>query len=366
MTDFLALAKPGIIGLSPYQPGKPIEELERELGIADAVKLAANENPLGPSPAVTRELAGKLQELARYPDGSAWLLKDRLHRKFGLDPQRITVGNGSNDVLELVARVFLGSGMEAMVSEHSFVVYPLVTKALGAELKVIPARNYGQDLAATAKAITGKTRIVFIANPNNPTGTWVTQEDLLHFMSQVPPDVLVVLDEAYAEYVQEKDYPRGLDLMSQHDNLIVTRTFSKAYGLAGLRIGYSASHPDIADLMNRVRQPFNVNSLSLAAALIALDDDAHLQESIRVNNEGMKLLIEACGQMGLDYIPSAGNFLSIDLDRDATPVYEALLHKGVIVRPVGIYGLPNHLRVTIGTRKEMTRFVDALQAVLHV
>ncbi len=364
MTDFFRLAQPGITELLPYQPGKPVEELERELGISDIVKLASNENPLGPSRKVTEGIAAELAELARYPDGSAYRLKNKLHEKLGIDPSRVTVGNGSNDVLELVARVFLGPGLESIVSEHSFVVYPLATKSLGADLTVIPARNFGQDLEATAEAISDKTRVVFIANPNNPTGTWIDRSTLTRFLDQVPAETLVVLDEAYAEYVQEPDYPNGLELIEQYDNLIVTRTFSKAYGLAGLRIGYSVSHPDIADLMNRVRQPFNVNLMSLAAALIALDDEDYLRKSVQVNTEGMKQLIDACGQMGLDYIASVGNFLTIDFGRDAMPIYNALLHEGVIVRPIGVYGMPNHLRVTVGLPEENARFIDALQKVL--
>ena len=364
MVDFLKLAQPGITELSPYQPGKPVEELERELGIADIIKLASNENPLGPSPVVTASIAGQLAELARYPDGSAYQLKDKLQARFGIVPAMVTVGNGSNDVLELVARVFLGPGLESIVSEHSFVVYPLVTKSLGAKLTVIPAIDFGQDLEATLAAISDQTRIVFIANPNNPTGTWVNKQSLLSFLDAVPEEVLVVLDEAYAEYVSEPDYPNGLELVGNYPNLIVTRTFSKAYGLAGLRIGYAVSHPDIADLMNRVRQPFNVNAMSLAAALVALDDEAHLQESIRINNEGMKMLTDACDQLGLGYIPSVGNFLTIDCGRDAMPVYEGLLRAGVIVRPIGVYGMPNHLRVTIGLPEENMRFIDSLREAL--
>lgn len=364
MTDFFKLAQPGITELSPYQPGKPVEELERELGISDIVKLASNENPLGPSHTVTAGIADQLTELARYPDGSAYLLKNKLHEKLGVDPSRVTIGNGSNDVLELVARVFLGPGLEAIVSEHSFVVYPLATKSLGAELTVIPAKDFGQDLVATAAAIHEETRVVFIANPNNPTGTWIDQDTLTAFLDRVPSDTLVVLDEAYSEYVVEPEYPNGLELVYDYDNLIVTRTFSKAYGLAGLRIGYSVSHPDIADLMNRVRQPFNVNLMSLAAALIALDDDEYLNRSVRLNSEGMKQLIDACSQMGLDFIPSVGNFLTIDFGRDAMPIYDALLHEGVIVRPIGVYGLPNHLRVTVGLPEENARFIDALRKVL--
>ena len=364
MVDFLKLAQPGITELSPYQPGKPIEELERELGIVDIIKLASNENPLGPSRVVIESITGQLAELARYPDGSAYQLKDKLQAKLGIDSAMVTVGNGSNDVLELVARVFLGPGLESIVSEHSFVVYPLVTKSLGAELIVIPAIDFGQDLNATRAAISDRTRVIFIANPNNPTGTWVDKQSLLSFLDGVPEEVLVVLDEAYAEYVAEPDYPNGLELVDDYPNLIVTRTFSKAYGLAGLRMGYSVSHPDIADLMNRVRQPFNVNAMSLAAALVALDDEAYLKESVRVNNEGMKMLTDACDQFGLGYIPSVGNFLTIDFGCDAMPIYDGLLQEGVIVRPIGVYGLPNHLRVTVGLPLENKRFIDSLKKLL--
>ncbi|MDA0978770.1 MAG: histidinol-phosphate transaminase [Proteobacteria bacterium] len=364
MTDFFELAQPGITELSPYQPGKPIEELERELGISDIIKLASNENPLGPSPLVTRRLAEEMDELARYPDGSAYLLKHKLQEKLGIDPQRLTIGNGSNDVLELLARVFLSPGAASVVSEHSFVVYPLVTRALGADLVTVPAKNYGQDLEATLAAITPKTRLVFIANPNNPTGTWVGRAELVAFLEQVPASVIVVLDEAYFEYVEEPDYPNGLSLIDQYDNLVVTRTFSKAYGLAGLRIGYAVSHPQIADLMNRVRQPFNVNAMSLAAALVALDDDEYLQRAIALNTQGMKFLTEALDQMGIGYIPSVGNFVTIDFGRDAMPIYQALLREGVIVRPIGVYNMPNHLRVTVGTPGENARFIDSLQKVL--
>jgi histidinol-phosphate aminotransferase len=364
MVDFLKLAQPGITELSPYQPGKPIEELERELGIVDIIKLASNENPLGPSRVVIESITGQLAELARYPDGSAYQLKNKLQAKLGIDPAMVTLGNGSNDVLELVARVFLGPGLESIVSEHSFVVYPLVTKSLGAELIVIPAIDFGQDLNATRAAISDRTRVIFIANPNNPTGTWVDKQSLLSFLDAVPEEVLVVLDEAYAEYVAEPDYPNGLELVDDYSNLIVTRTFSKAYGLAGLRMGYSVSHPDIADLMNRVRQPFNVNAMSLAAALVALDDEAYLKESVRVNNEGMKMLTDACDQLGLGYIPSVGNFLTIDFGCDAMPIYDGLLQEGVIVRPIGVYGLPNHLRVTVGLPLENKRFIDSLKKLL--
>ncbi len=365
MTRYYDLASPGVRELQPYQPGKPVEELERELGLTDVIKLASNENPLGAGPGVIDALHSVLPELSRYPDGSAWVLKNRLSEFLGVTPEQLTIGNGSNDVLELLARVYLSPDHEAIVSQHSFVVYPLVTRALGAKLTVVPARDYAQDLDATLAAISERTRIIFIANPNNPTGTWVNRTDLTGFLDQVPDDVLVVLDEAYFEYVREPEYPDGIDLNSRFENVVVTRTFSKAYGLAALRIGYAVSHPDIADLMNRIRQPFNVNSMSMVAALAALDEQEHVDRSVELNSRGMEFLKAGCERLGLSWIPSVANFLAIDMGRDAMPVYEALLARGVIVRPVGIYEMPNHLRVTVGTMEENSRFISALEKVLR-
>ncbi len=362
--DFYSLASSGIQELQPYQPGKPVDELERELGLTDVVKLASNENPLGPSESVVDGLAKVMQELARYPDGSAYRLKEKLASRLGVGSDCVTIGNGSNDVLELLVRVFLRPGNEAIVSQHSFVVYPLATRAIGADLRVVPAKNYNQDLEATLNCVTNKTRMVFIANPNNPTGTWIDKVSLEDFVSQLSQDVLVVLDEAYFDYVTEPDYPDGIEFFKRYPNLVVTRTFSKAYGLAALRIGYSVSHPDIADLMNRVRQPFNVNAMSLEAAEIALDDQAHVQRSVEVNRQGISVLTRACDDMGLNYIPSVGNFLCIDFGQDAMPIYEVLLSQGVIVRPIGVYEMPNHLRVTIGTPDENERFIESLKRVL--
>jgi histidinol-phosphate aminotransferase len=362
--DFMALASAGIVELQPYQPGKPIEELQRELGLTDVIKLASNENPLGPSPDVVESLAAVMPELGRYPDGSAWRLKNRLSEFLGVSADMLTIGNGSNDVLELLARVFLNETNESVVSQHSFVVYPLVTRAIGAGLIKVPARNYGQDLEATLAAITPRTRMVFIANPNNPTGTWVRRGELVRFLDQVRDDVIVVLDEAYFEYVEEKDYPDGVSLLGRYPNLVVTRTFSKAYGLAALRVGYAVSQPQIADLLNRIRQPFNVNAMSLLAAEVALDDQSHVDRGVAGNRAGLRFLTAACERMGLPFIPSVGNFLTIDFGRNATPIYQALLKEGVIVRPIGVYEMPNHLRVTVGLAPENQRFTDSLTRVL--
>ncbi|HBT56956.1 MAG: histidinol-phosphate transaminase [Pseudomonadales bacterium] len=364
--DFLNLARPGVQKLSPYVPGKPVEELAREFGLRpqDIVKLASNENPLGPSPAVREAIAAALPELTRYPDGNGFALKQALAAKSGVNTAGITLGNGSNDILELVARAFVGPEHEVVFSDHAFAVYPIVTQAVGARAVSVPAKDWGHDLDAMAAAITPSTRVVFIANPNNPTGTWIERDALEAFLDRVPENVIVVLDEAYTEYVETDDVPNGVDYLGRYSNLLVSRTFSKAYGLAALRVGYGLSHPAIADALNRVRQPFNVNSLALAAALAALEDEAYLIESRRINRIGMQQLEEGCAALGLSWIPSRGNFLAIDLGREAAPVFQGLLREGVIVRPVANYGMPNYLRVTIGLPVENQRFLDALKQVL--
>jgi histidinol-phosphate aminotransferase len=362
--DVAALATPGVRGLQPYQPGKPIEELEREYGIRDIIKLASNENPLGASPLALDAARAALADVYRYPDGNGFVLKSRLARRHGVEAAQITLGNGSNDVLECVARAFVTSADEVVFSEHAFAVYPIVTRAVGADAVVTKARAWGHDLDAMRAAITPRTRLVFVANPNNPTGTWLRASELEDFIRGLPEHVLVVVDEAYFEYVRECDYPDASTWVGRYANLIVTRTFSKAYGLAGLRVGYGISSAAVADMLNRVRQPFNVNSVALAAAAAALDDTAHLTRSIDANTAGLKLLGDGCRRLGLDYIPSVGNFLCVDLGRAAAPAYVALLRQGVIVRPVANYGMPNHLRITVGTAQENERFLKALaQAV---
>ncbi len=364
--DFLALALPGVQKLSPYVPGKPVEELAREFGLRaeDIVKLASNENPLGPSPLAVEAIKASLPELTRYPDGNGFALKQALSRVFSLQPEQLTLGNGSNDILELVTRAFVSPEHEVVFSEHAFAVYPIVTQAVGAKAVVVPARDWGHDLEAMAAAITPATRLVFIANPNNPTGTWLGKPELEAFLAKVPERVIVVLDEAYTEYVEDADFPRGFDYLTQYPNLLVSRTFSKAYGLAALRVGYAASHPRVADALNRVRQPFNVNSLALAAALASLGDQAYLEASRAINREGMLQLEHGFRELGLSWIPSRGNFVAVDLGCEAAPVFQALLREGVIVRPVANYGMPNHLRVTVGLGMENQRFLEALTKVL--
>ena len=348
-----------IAGLSPYQPGKPLEELARELGISDAIKLASNENPRGPGARVRDAIDGEIDSLSRYPDGSGFRLKAKLAERLGVGENQITLGNGSNDVLDLAGRVAISPGTKGIVDAHGFVVYPLAIVAANGVMVRIPSVDWRHDLDAFADAIDDRTRIVFIANPNNPTGTWVTADEMESFLQRVPPRVWVVLDEAYAEYVTRDDYPDGIALLRRYPNLIVTRTFSKIHGLAALRIGYSVSSPEFADLLNRIRQPFNANSLALAAAEAALEDLEYVEESRRLNNEGMAQLEKGLERLNIQWIPSIGNFLTFSV-ADASAVYDSLLRRGVIVRPVASYDMPNHLRVTVGLPAENERFLEAL------
>jgi histidinol-phosphate aminotransferase len=358
------MALAGVQQLVPYVPGKPVEELQRELGLSHIVKLASNENPLGTSSKVAEAIAATLPELTRYPDGSGFSLKSALAAKQGVAVEQITLGNGSSEILELVMRTFVSPEHEVVFSQHAFALYPILTQAVGATAKVVPAQNYGHDLLAMLAAVSDKTRVVFIANPNNPTGTLLAQDAVEAFVAALPSHVLCVLDEAYYEFVDPALRTESLDWPLRYPNLIVTRTFSKAYGLAGLRIGYGVSSIDVADLLNRVRQPFNSNMLALAAAEAALADVDYLAESVAVNNAGMVQLTEAFQALNLAWIPSSGNFVSVDVKQAAGPLYQALLGKGVIVRPVANYEMPNHLRVSIGTQAENQTFIAALQEVL--
>ncbi|HKU47445.1 MAG TPA: histidinol-phosphate transaminase, partial [Burkholderiales bacterium] len=352
--------------IAPYQPGKPISELAREMGLEERsiVKLASNENPRGIGPRTRAAIEAAIGELARYPDGNGFELKQALSKRYGVDMGSIVLGNGSNDVLELVALAFLGPGRAAVFSQHCFAVYPLATQARGARSIVVPAKNYAHDLEAMARAVDDETYVAWIANPNNPTGTFARHDEIEAFLKRVPERVLVVLDEAYNEYLTPDLRSDTVKLVKRHPNLVVTRTFSKAYGLAGLRVGYALAHASVADVMNRVRQPFNVNSLALAAATAALDDMEFVARSYAENLQGLRQLEEGSRKLGLDYIPSHGNFITIRVGK-AAEVYKKLLRRGVIVRPVGGgYGLPEHLRVTVGTAQENERFLSALSASL--
>jgi histidinol-phosphate aminotransferase len=367
LMDLCELSPSYVRSIAPYQPGKPISELARELGLKEEgiVKLASNENPLGIGPRTRSAIDAAMSDVARYPDGNGYNLKLALSRRYGVDMTSIVLGNGSNDVLELVAHAFLGPGRAAVLSQHAFAVYPLATQARGARSIVVPAKDYGHDLDAMAKAIDEETYVAWIANPNNPTGTLARGDELEAFLRRVPERVLVVLDEAYNEYLAHDLRTDSVKWLKRHPNLILSRTFSKAYGLAGLRVGYGLAHPSVADVMNRVRQPFNVNSIALAAAEAALDDMEFVARSYAENLQGMKQIEEGARRLDLQFIPSHGNFITVRVGK-AAEIFKRLLRRGVIVRPVaGGYGLPEHLRVTIGTAAENEKFLAALTASLR-
>lgn len=364
--SFVAKLAPEYIkAIAPYQGGKPISELAREMGlqVESIVKLASNENPLGISPKADYAIQEAVLDIARYPDGNSFALRDAVSQKFSIAPNQLVFGNGSNDILELAARAFLTAGCETIYSQHAFAVYQLVTQATGATGVVVPAKDYGHDLPAMLAAITPKTRIIFIANPNNPTGTLLDKAELLTFLKQVPKTVLIVLDEAYDEYLSAANKSEAITWLSEFDNLIISRTFSKAYGLAGLRVGFGLCHADIADLMNRVRQPFNVNSIAQAAAVASLADDDFVERSYALNQAGMAQLTQSFDKLGLEYIPSFANFVSFAV-KNAAQVNQKLLQNGVIVRPIANYEMPDYLRVSIGLFSENARFLEVLEQIL--
>ena len=350
-----------IRAISPYIPGKPVSELAREFGLdeKDIIKLASNENPLGPSPKALAAIARAAAELTRYPDGAGFELKAALARRNNVDPRQIVLGNGSNEILELAAHTFLRPGTSAIYSRHSFAVYPLATQAFGATGIEVPAIEFGHDLDAMRAAIRDDTRIVWVANPNNPTGTWLPSERVKAFIAAVPRHVLVVLDEAYNEYLAPEQQANTAAWVSEFPNLVLSRTFSKAYGLAALRIGYGLMDASVAAMLERVRQPFNVNALAQAAAIAALDDAHYVRDSCEKNRAGMAQLEQGFARLGLEFIPSHANFICVKVG-DAARINLALMKRGIIVRPVANYSMPEHLRVTIGTTAENTRFLGAL------
>ena len=354
---------PYIRAISPYQPGKPVTALAREMNIPveRIVKLASNENPLGMSPKARQAVEAAISGIQRYPD--QFDLIKALAERCGVATEQVVLGNGSNDVLDLVARTFLAPGRSAVFAQHAFAVYPLATLSVGAVLIVVPARNYGHDLAAMAAAIRPDTRVVWIANPNNPTGNFLPYAEVRAFLETLPKDVVVVLDEAYNEYLPPAERADAAAWIAEFPNLVVTRTFSKIYGLAGLRVGYALAAPEVADLLNRVRQPFNVNNLALAAAIAALDDHLFVADSYELNRRGMEQIVAGLKRLGLEHIPSHGNFVTFRAG-DGAGINQRLLRQGVIVRPIGGYGMPEWLRVTIGTEAEIFRFLEALEKAL--
>lgn len=361
-----ALAPEHVRKIARYLPGKPIAQLARELGLEERtiIKLASNENPRGPSPAVRAAIRAATDELCRYPDGDGFSLKAALSARYGIAPEQLVLGNGSNDILELVTQAFLLPGQRTVYSRHAFAVYALATQARGGiGFEVAAQADLGHDLPAMRRAITADTRVVFIANPNNPTGTWLPPPAITAFLESVPADVLVVLDEAYNEYLAPEQHAPTSAWVARYPNLIVSRTFSKAYGLAALRVGYGIMHPGIADMLNRVRQPFNVNALGQAAAVAALADGDYVDQSRTLNRQGMHQLEEGLRALGLAWVPSHANFVLVRVG-DGAGVYQRLLSQGVIVRPVTNYGLPEYLRITIGLPEENARFLSALAAAL--
>jgi len=362
--DLKKLVNKGIDGLSPYEPGKPIEDLERELGIKNAVKLASNENPVGPSPKIVESIEKIVKETHRYPDGNATRLKAKISRKFNILENQVTVGNGSNDIIEFVARSFLGPNDSAVYSEHAFAVYPLVVRAVGAMGIEVPAKNFSHDLEAMLDSIEENTKLIFIANPNNPTGSFIEQSELLNFLEKVPEEIIVLLDQAYFDYSSFETSDLEFDVLERFPNLVISRSFSKAYGLAGFRVGYSVSSIEIADYLNRVRQPFNANSLALYAAEIALDDDQFIKKCLELNFEQKQILFNGLQASGFECLPSRANFISFDCGEDSNDAFNKLLLEGVIVRSLRVYKMPNFLRVSVGLPEENLTFLEKIKSTL--
>ena len=349
--------------LVPYVPGKPIEEVEREFGIANSIKLASNENPLGPSPKALAAIRERLAELHLYPDGDCFYLKNSLAKKLGVAPEQLIFGNGSNELIELAVRTFMRPGDEAVMARQAFIVYPLVVQAAGGVGKVVPLREFTHDLKAICEAVTAKTRIILLANPNNPTGTIYRRREWESFLDRVSDEVLIVADEAYFEYVDDPDYPDSLSYHRSGKTILTCRTFSKLYGLAGLRIGYAVASKAVVALMQRVRQPFNVNAPAQWAALAAVEDRDHVRRTLDLNRQGMEYLKKEFGRLGLEQVPSRANFILVRVG-NGQQVYQQLLVQGVIVRPMAVYEFPEYIRVTIGTMEENRRFIEALGTVI--
>jgi len=360
---FEKLVSQNVRDLIPYEPGKPVEDLQREYGLRKAVKLASNENPLGPSPLAVKAIRKKSSDVQWYPDGDCHYLKKSISEWLMVKKEQIIVGNGSNEIIELIIRTFLQPGEKVVVSEYAFIVYELITRAAMGKVISVPSKQRGHDLAAMAKLVDKKTKIIFIANPNNPTGTYAKKEEVGKLLKSVPENVLVVMDEAYFEYVEEGDYPDSLQFISRYPNLIVLRTFSKIFGLSGLRVGYGIACKEIVEIINRIRQPFNVNSIGQVAAVAAIQDEQHIRKSIELNRDGKEFLYQRFSRLGLEVIPSAGNFLLIRVGK-GREIFKKLLQKGVIVRPLDPYGLPKYIRATVSTMGENRKFLRSLEQVL--
>ncbi len=360
---FGSLVPPYIQSLHPYEPGKPLEEVERELGIRNCIKMASNENPLGPSPKAKKAIAAAIKKVHYYPEGDAFYLRKRMVKALGVYSEELIFGNGSNELIELLIRCFVRAGDNIVVSKHAFVVYKLITQGAGGETREAAATaQYGHDLDAMARLVNGKTKLVFVANPNNPTGTYNTEKELCRFLDNVS-HIPVVMDEAYYEYATAKDYPHTVNLRKKYPNIVILRTFSKVYGLAGVRIGYGIADAELVQYLNRLRQPFNTSLVAQAAALAAVDDKAHVTKSRKLNGAGLKFLYMELKKRKIPYLPSQANFILVK-SGNGRAVFQKLLREGIVVRPMDVYALPNHIRVTVDTERNNRRFLKALDKVL--
>jgi histidinol-phosphate aminotransferase len=358
------LVRSGVEDLIPYPPGKPMEELERELGISGSIKLASNENPLGPSPKAVEAILEAVHKLNRYPDGSGYYLKTTLSRKFGMPFERIILGNGSNEIIELLIRTFLSPGEHVVQAFPTFLVYEKIVKGAGGTVTSVPLSGFRIDLDEVSQAIASNTKLVFINNPNNPTGSILSEEEMQDFLKAIPGDVLVALDEAYIEFASDRNTAQGIRLLESFPSIVVLRTFSKLYGLAGLRVGYGFARTELVDYMNRVRQPFNVNALAQAAATAAMDDDAFVSQTLRLIRDGMEYLFGELEAMGVEYLPTQTNFFLIKVPQGGKRTFDLMLREGVIVRAMDSYGLPDFIRINVGLPEENERFIRTLKKVL--
>ena len=363
--SFLENLNQGVLGLKPYEPGLPLEQTQKKLGLKKIIKLASNENPLGPSPKALDLLQEKMNsfssELNRYPDGNAYELKEAISKRYNVDPNQVTIGNGSNDLIEFVSRCFLGKGKKAIYSQHGFAIYPLAIKATGALPIKSKAKNWGHDLELMSDLIDNKTKVIFIASPNNPTGTAKTLSEINDFLEDVPEDILVFLDQAYYEYIENTEFDIPFSLINDYPNLVISRSFSKAHGLAALRLGFCVSNPELSDYLNRVRQPFNANTLALDLGKVALSDQEHIDKSVKINTFGMDRLKKTFTNLDYNFIESWGNFISFDAKQDSDVAFQYFLEKGVILRSLKVYEMPQHLRVSIGTEEEMDFFLQVFE-----
>ncbi|MBI3008001.1 MAG: histidinol-phosphate transaminase [Candidatus Omnitrophica bacterium] len=358
------LARENILNIKPYQPGKPIEEVQRELGLKNVIKMASNENALGPSKKAVTAIKKSISRINRYPDGNCHYLKERLAQRLKVQPSNLIIGNGSDEIIILAVRAFLNEGDEAIIADRTFLVYKLAIIAQNGRVVSVPMKDFRYDLKEIKKAITKKTKLVFIANPDNPNGTYVTKKEVEAFLKGLPEDLILFFDEAYYEFVRERDYPDMMRYLKDR-NLIIARTFSKVYGLSGLRVGYGISHPDMINYMNRVLEPFNVNSLAQAGALAALDDEWHLRQTLKLVSRGKEYIYNNLKRLGIRYVPSVTNFILIDAGRDSTWVFKKMLKLGVIIRDMKPWDMDNFIRVTVGTMDENRRFIQCLESVLN-